>query len=242
VASGDFQELSQRAARAARFDPSNATDLLRANEAVNQAYLTACAGGQQFDFLEQEGQWSCTASSDVYTYASIATAMSVSGATIGEVLTIVDDTDGMVLESMDWQSLEKLAYSTKDSDPTSRPIYWAKWGSRIRLYPSPDEVRTYGVIVRLVPAEMSATTDTPLIPIQHRHAVIVPHAAANLLRQEGGSEAHQEALYYQRLYDDAWTAMRTAHATARQPTFRLKSPGWDQDFSSFTRPNPLWPR
>lgn len=236
MASGDFQELSQRAARAARFEPSNSTDLTRANEAINQAYLTACSrDGVQFDFLEQEGQWTTTAGSDTYTYSSIATAMSVSGATIAEILALTDDTDGSVLESMDWLALERLSYSSQDGDPTGRPLYWAKWGSRIRLYPSPDDAYTVGAFVRLVPAEMSGTTDTPLIPLAYRHSVLVSHAAANLLRQEGGSEAHQEALYYQRLYEDSWMQMRTAHATARMPTFRLRSPGWDSDFESLTR-------
>lgn len=243
MASGDFQELSQRAARAARFDPADSTDLTRANEAINEAYLSCLAGGEQFDFLEMEGTWDCTAGSDTYTYASIATAISVSGGAIAEILSLVNDDDGYVLESMDWPDLEKLAYSSQDGDAQGRPLYWSKWGSKIRLYPNPDKAYTLGTFCRLVPTEMSATTDTPLIPLQFRHSVLVSHAAANLLRQEGGGEAHKEAQMYERQYDKAWERMRTAHATARKPTFRLKSPTWDQDYFSLTRRDPYgWTR
>lgn len=164
--------------------------------------------------------------------------MSITGAVIGEILTLTSDTDGHVLESMSWTDLEKLSDATQDGDATGTPYYWAKWGSRIRLYPSPDAVYTMGAIARLVPSEMSSDTDTPLIPLAHRHSVIVPHAAANLLRQEGGQEAHQEATYYQRQYDEAWIRMRTAHATARKPTFRLRGTNWDKDYGDTGRRDP----
>lgn len=230
MASGDFLELAQRAARAARFDPSNTTDLTRAKEAVNQAYLSSCASGIEFDFLQDEFQWDTTAGSDRYSYTSIATAGSVTGAIIGEITFMVIDVQGesIALESMDWISLERLSSSTQDSDPGGTPVYWSKWASEIRLYPSPDNAYTMGTFARLVPSEMSADDDTPLIPLAHRHAVIVSAAAANLLRQEGGQEAHQEAVYYDRQHEQALIAMRTAHATARRPTFNLKAPGWDQ--------------
>jgi hypothetical protein len=228
VASGDFLELSQRAARAARYDLDDSTDLTRAQEAVNQAYLTASTrDGIQFDFLEQEGQWDCTAGSDVYTYADVATAIGVSAASISEILYITNDTDGGVLDSMSWGALESLAYSSQDDEPTGVPTCWAKWGSRIRFFPTPDEAYRFGSFVKLQPAEMSDDTDEPLIPLAYRHSVIVPHAAATLLRMEGGMEAHQEAQFYQRQYEDAWMAMRTAHSGGRAPTFNLKSPGWN---------------
>lgn len=243
MASGDFLELSQRAARAARFDPDDTTDLTRAKEAVNETYLSSLGGGEQFDFLEQEGQWTCTAGSDVYTYASIASAMSVSSASIAEILRLTNDTDGFMMESMDWAEIEKLSYSTQDGDANGLPLYWGKWASRIRLYPTPDIVYTLGAFVRLIPSEMSNDSDTPLIPLQYRHAVLVNGAAANLLRQEGGGEAHNEAQMFERQYEKAWERMRTAHATARMPTFRLKSPNWDADHGTLTRADPWsWTR
>lgn len=208
--------------------------MTRAKEAVNQAYLASCAEALPFDFLEQEGQWSTTAGSEVYTYASIASGMSITGATIGEILYFVNDIDGPVLKSMSWLDLEKLSFSTQDGDGNGEPFFWSKWASRIRLYPTPDAAYTIGALVRLVPSEMTNNTDTPLIPLQYRHELIVSHAAANLLRQEGGAEAHQEALYHQRIYDQAYIRMRTAHATARVPTFSLKGTGWDNDPSTGT--------
>lgn len=144
---------------------------------------------------------------------------------------------------MSWSSLEGLSYSTQDGDSNGRPAYWAKWGSRIRLYPTPDAVYTLGAFVRLVPTELSGDTDTPLIPLTYRHAVLVNGAAADLLRQEGGGEAHNEAMYFEREYDKAIINMRTAHATARKPTFRLKSPNWDTDHASLVRDDPWgWTR
>lgn len=239
MASGDFTELAERAARAARFDPSDSTDLTRAKEAVNQAYLAACTrDGVQFDFLEQEGRWSTASGSDTYTYASIATAIGVTGASIAEILWLVNDSDGSVLDSMAWADLEKMSYSTQDGDADGEPVYWAKWGNRIRVYPTPDDVYTVGALVRLAPAEMTTGSDTPLIPLTYRHSVIVSYAAAVLLRMEGGMEAHQEAQFYQRQYEDAWVAMRTAHATARKPTFNLRAPGWDSEHRSFIRDDP----
>lgn len=243
MASGDFLDISEEAARSARFDTSNTTDMTRAKKAVNRVYLSCLAGGEQFDFLEQEGQWTTTSGSDTYTYTSIATAIGVSGATIAEILWLANDTDGNVLDSMSWQDLEKLGYSTQDGDSNGQPVYWAKWQSRIRLYPIPDATYTLGAFCRLAPSEMSADGDTPLIPMTHRYEVLVHGAAAILLRQEGGLEAHQEAQFYQRAYDEAWLRMRTAHATARKPTFRLKSPGWDADHSSLVRDDPWsWTR
>lgn len=238
MSSGSFLELSQRAARAARFDPSDTTDLTRAKEAVNEAYLTSCAGGIQYDFLEQEGQWTCTSGSDVYSYDDIGTAMNVTG-TIQEIVSMVDDTNGNSLTGMDWESLERLSFSSQDGDSNSQPLWFSKWRSQIRLYPTPDQAYKFGVLVRVAPSEMSADGDVPLVPLAYRHRLIVSQAAANLLRQEGGAEAHQEATYYQRVADDAQTAMRTAHATARKPTFSLRSPGWDGDFASY-RDNPGW--
>lgn len=245
MASGDYLELAQRAARAARFDPDNTTDLTRAKEAINQAYLDSCAGGIQFDFLEQEGQWTTTSGSDTYTYASIATATSVSGARIAEILTLTNDTDGTVLEPMSWHQLETLGYSTQDGDSSGRPLYWAKWGAKIRLYPKPDDTYTIGAFMRLVPTEMSSDTDTPVLPLEYRHSILVTHAASNLLRQEGGGEAQNDAQFYWRQYETAWERMRTATATATpgRATFRLKSPLWDSDHASIARGDPWsWTR
>ena len=238
MASGDFDELAIRAARQARYDVSDTNDIARAKEAVNQAYLTACSrDGVQFSFLEQEGQWTTESGEDTYTYDDIATGMGITGALIAEIVSLVNDSDGSVLKSMSWTDLERETYSTQDDEPEQCPWLWSKWNRRIRLFPTPQQAYSIGAFVRLVPAEMTAGDEEPLIPLAHRHAVIVPHATATLLRMEGGSEAHQEAQFHQRQYEDAWIAMRTALATAipGKPTFNLKGSDWDRPFMDDSR-------
>jgi len=226
MASGDFLELSQRAVRMAQMDTTSSTDITRAKEEINAAYLSTCASGARFDFLEQEGQWTTTAGSDVYTYASIASAMSITGASIEEIMYLTNDTDGNVLQSMSWAALEKATLATQDDEGNGLPSAWAKWNTRVRLYPIPDGTYTIGAFVRLVPNEMGADADIPLIPMPFRHRLLVPLAAANLLRLEGGQDAHMDATRLQQQADEAYLAMRTAHASARYPTFTLKEPSW----------------
>jgi hypothetical protein len=233
MASGDFLELAQDAARTARFDPDDTTDLTRAKEAVNRSYLYACAkDGIQFDFLEREGQITTVAGDDTYTYAGIVSALSITGATIADVLDLVNDDDGQMLRRYaSWADLEADTYSSQDGDAEGEPKSWVKWaGSRLRLYPTPDAVYSIACFLRLVPAQMTADADTPLIPITFRHEVITPGAAAILLRMEGGGEAHQEALYQKRVQDEALTAMRIAHASARPGSFKLQTSNWDREF------------
>ena len=246
MASGDFLDLAQETARTARFDPDDTTDLTRAKEAVNRAYLYACAkDGIEFDFLQREGQMTTVAGDDTYSYSGIATALGITGATIADVIYLVNDTDGEVLRRYaSWGDLEQDTYSSQDGDQSGEPTSWAKWGgSRLRLYPVPDAVYTLGAFMRLVPAQMTADSDTPLIHMTFRHEVIVSGAAAILLRQEGGGEAHQEALYHQRVRDDALTSMRTAHATARPGSFKLQTSNWDREFNQSQHQDPWgWTR
>lgn len=225
--SGDLLDLAQAAARAAQFDPTDtAVDLVRAKAAVNEAYLVVCHDGSAWDFLEREGQWTTAAGSDVYTYASIAAAMSITGATIREIVALTNDTDGTPpLPATTWRELESLAASTKDSaEADGAPTMWAKWGSRIRIYPRLDGVYTMGTFCRLTPNEMSADTDTPLIPLAYRHAVLVPYAAAILLEQEGGAEAGADYERRMARHREAHRAMRTALAGPKESTFSVVAP------------------
>lgn len=229
MASGDFLDISQWAARTARFDVDTTADMTLAKAAVNDAYLSSCGTGDPFDFLQAEGQWTCTAGSDVYAYSSIATAMSISGATIAEIETLVNDSDGQPLQSMGWAALEGMSYSTQDDDGNGEPLFWSKWASRIRLYPTPDATYTLGAFVRLAPSEMTADADTPLIPLAWRRRLLVPYAAAILLRTEGGLETAAEANRLMEGYERDYVAFRTAYATAKKPTFRLMTPVWEAE-------------
>lgn len=243
MASGDYLDLAESACRTAQLDLTDTTgDLAQAKAKVNEAYLVSCGAGLDFDFLEQEGSWTTTAGSDTYTYASIATAMSISGASIAEIETLTNDSSGYggQLEQTTWQGLERLSASSQDGDATGTPQFWAKWNGRIRLYPSPDAAYEIGTFARLAPAAMSSDTDTPLVPLAYRHRLLVSYAAAALLRQEGGGEAHNDAQMNQRQYDEAFLAMRTAHASARPSNFRLFGPGWNDDRATLNRSDPYW--
>jgi hypothetical protein len=235
VASGDFLDLAERSARAAQFDPTDTTyDLARAKECVNEAYLSICHDGTDWDFLEKEGQWTTVAGSDVYTYASIATALGVTSASIREIVRMVNDTTGGVLTSFSWVQIEDGSFSTQESgEGQGTPTTWAKWGNagspEIRLYPTPDDVYTLGTFCRLTPSEMSGDTDTPLIPLAWRHRVIVPYAAALLLEQEGGSEAGADYERRMARYRENLQQMRVALAAAKAPTFNVVSPSAFED-------------
>ena len=230
MASGDWLDLSEHACRAAQYDPSDTTgDLVQAKAKINEAYLSVCHDGNPWDFLETEGQWTTTAGSDKYTYSSIATGMSITGASIREIMHITNDTEGFMLRSMDWNAAETSSYSTQEAaEGQGTPDSWSKWGAQgnatIRLYPNPDAVYTMGSYVSLTPANMTADADTPMIPLAWRHRVLVPYAAALLLEQEGGAEA---ASGYDRLmarYERNYQMMRTALATAKRGTFNVTAP------------------
>lgn len=231
--SGTYLELAQRACYSAGLKPWLSWDLTRAKEAVNAAYLSSVTGGEQWDFLEFEGQWTTTAGSDVYLYSTIATAIGITSGGIAEVLMLVNDTDGgRPLDSMSWQSLERLAASTQDGDARGTPVAWAKWGTRLRLGPTPDAAYAIGAFVRMFPGAMSSDSDAPLIPAVWRHRIIVPKAAAELAR-EVGDQKRADILLAE--YKDAFRDFREAHGAAKSPTLSLYSPTFGEDLPGYGR-------
>ena len=78
MASGDFADMQSRALRWARYT-DDATNQALAADYINDAYISIAADGNPWDWLEFEGQLTLTASSDLYTYAAIATALSIDG-------------------------------------------------------------------------------------------------------------------------------------------------------------------
>jgi hypothetical protein len=230
VAYGDFLDLSEWAARNARFDTSNTEDMVLAGSAVNSAYLATCDSGDPWRFLQREGAWLTTEGGDVYDFASITTAMGITGGEIGDILSIVNDTTGLPLESMSWEALEDYSYSTQD-DASSEPVYWSRWDERVRLWPIPQAEYTMGCMTRLVPTEMSADADEPLIPKSWRNRLLVPYASAILLRTEGGLEAAAEAQRHMDEYDKAFMGFRAAYGTSGKPNFSVSTPGWESSGS-----------
>ena len=144
---------------------------------------------------------------------------------LDEILALTDDVNGDWINAGSWNGVERSTLSTQD-DPTDRPFSYSQWGNdRVRLYPTPDATYTLGCLVRLAPQEMSGATDTPLIPFAWRRRLIVPYAAATLLRTEGGLETSAEANRLMDRFDQDLLTFRTAYATNNK-TFNLESPGF----------------
>jgi hypothetical protein len=226
VAYGDNLDLSEWAARNARFDTSNSTDMTLAKSAINTAYLATCDTGDPWRFLQREGAWQTTSGGDQYEFSSILTAMGVTGGTIADIMSFVNDTTGRPLEASGWEDLERYTWSTQD-DSNGEPAYWVRFDETIRLWPVPDDTYVIGTFVRLVPTALSADADEPLIPKAWRHRLLVPFASAILLRTEGGLETAAEAQRHMDAYDADFMKFRAAYGTAGKPTFRTTSPGWD---------------
>ena len=225
MASGDYQDLYEKAIYASRRDITDAFDIARAKAAINEA-LSACSfTGDPWNWLEKEGQFALTAGSDTYTLAAIGTAM---GTTVSDIFDLVVDSSdaGGRLQAMSWEALEHISYSTQDGESGGTPAYFASWDGRIRFFPNPDRAYVLGCFYRAYQPELSANTDTPLIPLEWRTRLLVPYAASVLLRKEGGAEASGESDRYYALYQSALRECRTALATAKAPAMALSSPGW----------------
>jgi hypothetical protein len=236
LAYGDFLDLSEWAARNARFDTSDTDDMTLAKSAINTAYLATCDTGDPWRFLQREGAWQTVAAGDVYDFASITTAMGVTGGDVADILSIVNDDTGLPLQSMSWEALEDYGYSTQD-DSNSEPVFWSRWDDRIRLWPTPDAVYTLGCMTRLVPSAMSADADEALIPLAWRNRLLVPYASAMLLSTEGGLEVAAEAQRHRDAYDYSFGLFRAAYGTSGKPAFSVSTPGWE---SSDRRASDYW--
>lgn len=235
MASGDFNDMQVRACRLARYDTSSSTDLGYAADYINDGYLSLATDGNPWDWLEFDGQLSLTAAADTYTYATIATALSVDG--IKEIHWIINDTTGYgPLHSMSWQELERISASTADNDGHSEPTMWAKYVDagvpKIKFYPKPVIAYDMGVHGTIQPAEMSADGDTPLIPLAWRHRMLTHYAVVQLLRQRGGGEFMNMADRWQAQWERDFLVFRRTYASFKSPTGNVVSPTFGDDLPS----------
>jgi len=236
MASGDFQDLYSKAIYGSRRDTSDAFDVARAKEAINEAYLYVASTGDPWDWLEKEAQFTVQVNQDVYTYDAIGAALSTA---IDEIHTLTMDSDsggGWVLDAMSWPSLERISASTQDDEQFGEPVLFSKWSRRIRLFPAPDEAYTLGMFYRIQVQDLVNGSDVPLLPLAWRTRLLVPYACARLLRQEGGSEAAVEADRYMADFEKAFRDARNATAVAKSPTMRLAAPNWNLDDYSWRDP------
>jgi hypothetical protein len=230
MASGDFADLYSKALRRAGRDTSDtAYDVPRAKEAVNEAIVYTCAR-EDWEFLKTEGQFTIDSTADVYTFDSIATALSLSPHSVEKIISLVNDTsDSRTLIGMSWHELEELSSSTQGGDARGIPTHYAVWERRVRFYPWPDQQYTIGAHIVRRHGELSVNSDTPLIPLPFRASIIVPYAASVLLSEDGGVEAQQEANLLMARYERAYEAMLKRYASARAPILNIVAPTFGQD-------------
>lgn len=231
MALGDFADLKTKACRSAHFNPSSSDDLSRAGEALNEAVQFVCAQNIEWDFMTKEGTGTVTASTDTYTYETIASLVGES-ADIEEVYSIFNDTEGgEELLGMDWLALERHALNTQESaEGTGNPYAYSQYNRTVRFYPSPDTGDTMRFLYKFRPTEMSADGDTPPVPLPFRMSCLVPYAAAILLEQEGGGEAMNDYERRMNRFEKAYLELRNAHGSARRPEFRVVEPSFGRQF------------
>jgi hypothetical protein len=239
MASGDFLELAQRACYTARYLPSNADDLARAKEAINECYVSILAMSDRWSFTTKEGQFSITSANDKYTFSSIASEAGVDY--IARIYNMTNDSEGGVpLTGIDWLSMEQVSDTTQDNDPRGCPWAFAVFGEQVRFYPWPDQDYTIGMLYQQGDLQMSADADVPLIPYAWRHKILVPYAAARLWEMHSGADALGHARYYNELYTQNMIAFKEAHSAAQFPQIGLDSPTWNQDLPGSVRADYLY--
>jgi hypothetical protein len=209
LATGDFQDLYTRTLYAAQRDPNVAADVARAKEAVNEAYLSLCDSGPQWSFLVKQGTLTLTINDDTYTYADVATALGVSGIT--DVLAIsfggpAGSYPGHYARWEDFWAIKQLNLSLS----AGVPHLWTTYArSQLEIWPKPQSAYSATVIALQQAPELVNNGDTPLVPIGWRHRLLVPAAAAILLRQESGGDAVSEANNNEALYAKAYEQFAT---------------------------------
>ena len=215
MATGDFQDLYNKTIYAAQRDTSVAYDVSRAKEAVNEAYLTLCDLGPQWSFLQHQGSFTLTTNQDAYTYTSIATGLSLTGGindVIGVNFTTADQPQAHYCSWEDYFAIKQL----NPSLAAGTPHLWSTYGdTSLQVWPKPSSNLATTLLVLKTPTELVSNGDVPLVPLAWRFKLLVPAAAAILLRQEGGDAASE---------GDRYEAIFQKHLEAASQTLVLKPP------------------
>jgi len=124
VASGDFADLYTKAIYGSRRDPSDSFDVARAKDAVNEALQAVSFTGDPWNWLEREGEITLQVGADVYSYATISTAL---GVTMAEILSLVMDNQDPKPDEAYTLGVFDRAYQSElvnDSDTPLMPLEW----------------------------------------------------------------------------------------------------------------------
>lgn len=236
MATGDFLDLAREACFASRRDPDDADDLARAKRHVNDALNAVYGDDIEFDFLQFDGQITTVAGANVYLAGSIASALGVSGDVTVLDVTMDEPGYGGVLDMLDWEDLERLAFSTADGDTEDVPRFCAFYNGRLKLYPTPDRVYSLGVRVKIVPGELVNDTDTCLVPNEWLRRVVINPAAASLMLEESGGEAMNQALYVKSQYEKDMERLRLTRQAANEQSISFAQPGLNRDLYGVDSP------
>ena len=128
-------------------------DPTRINRYINQVYLNIC----------EEEQWPFLETTETGT-APLTTTAEIRG-----VDSVVDTTNASILS---WMDRRRLIEIDRDLTTTGTPRYWYQTTqSTISVYPANTAV-TLSVHFFKVPTELSAESDTPLIPQRWQDLII----------------------------------------------------------------------
>lgn len=205
MATGDFQDLYTRAIYAAQRDPSVAFDVTRAKEAINEAYLRVCDSGPHWSFLTVSGgPLALTNGATSVSFASIATAMSLPSVyqvygvtTTGSAGSVSTVSPPQHVSWEDYQQIRQQSTAAANGAPT---IWTTHSSGQLLYFPPSSSSYSFQFQALRGAVELVNNADVPLIPLQWRAPLLIPCAAAILLRQEGG-EALQEAAAHEAVYE-----------------------------------------
>lgn len=138
-------------------------------QAINNAYLqTSMIRGVILRELDGTPQYfSTTVNVQTYSFATIfsdATARNVMA-----VYSIKDMTNGRRLKPTSVQDIEDKSGA---SSSTSKPYWFAHYGTGVQIYPAPDAVYSLAMRYRLRPARLSVGTDVTVMAEEYDWAIV----------------------------------------------------------------------
>jgi hypothetical protein len=211
LATGDFLDLYGLALRAARRDPTLASDITQAKSAINEAQFFVLDEAAQLDFLAVTGTQALVIGQEAYSYATIATSLGVPA--IQQVVSIFGNAAAGAasfhyLGFDDYVAVKALDPATANGVPH---IWTITADANVLMWPKPAAALATTIMALRSPVELVADVDVSIIPLAWRRRLLVTYAAMVLLRQKSGIQAVAEAERYWAQFEDALKAFIAAH-------------------------------